>query len=72
MTLSEDDILWHKQNVPGIPIKDFEKMVELFGTSAKDNDSEKSPNAKEVIEQASEEIMKQHTFITIEETGEIW
>jgi putative DNA primase/helicase len=72
MTLSEDDILWHKQNVPGIPIKDFEKMVEVFGTSAKDNDSEKSPNAKEVIEQASEEIMKQHTFITIEETGEIW
>lgn len=32
----------------------------------------KDPNAKEVIKQASEEIMKQHTFITIEETGEIW
>ena len=25
-------------------------------------------NAKEVIKQASEEIMKRHTFITIEET----
>ena len=32
----------------------------------------KDPNAKEVIKQASEEIMKQHTFITIEETGEVW
>ena len=32
----------------------------------------KNPNAKEVIEEASEQIMKQHTFITIEETGEIW
>ena len=36
------------------------------------NGNNKDPNAKEVIKQASELIMKQHTFITIEETGEIW
>jgi phage/plasmid-associated DNA primase len=45
--------------------KEFDK---LFGRDKGNRD----PNSREVIEQASEEIVKQHNFITIEETGEIW
>lgn len=39
---------------------------DLFGRGNKD------PNSKQVIKTASEQITKDHTFITIEETGEIW
>jgi P4 family phage/plasmid primase-like protien len=37
-----------------------------------DYGNDKDPKSKEVIKAASELIMKDHTFITIEETGEIW
>jgi putative DNA primase/helicase len=43
--------------------KDFDKEFGRVKSS--------KPNASQIIEEASEQIMKDHTFITIEETGEI-
>ena len=70
MTVTDDDRLWRDQNLPSVSDEELDKIIHTFS-----NNEEKSTgslNAKEVIEEASELIMKQHTFVTVEETGEIW
>ena len=45
MTISEDDLVWYKQNVPNTPIKDFQKIIDVIGTG-NGNDKDKSKNSK--------------------------
>jgi len=71
LALTEDDRLWRDQNFPNMSDKELEKIIDTF-SNTKTKDTNPKPTGTQVIEGASEFIMKQHTFITIEETGEIW
>ena len=47
MTLSEEDVLWYKQNIPNTPFKDFEKIINVIGNENGDVKSEEKPAKNE-------------------------
>ena len=47
MTLSEEDVLWHKQNIPNTPFKDFEKIINVIGNGNGEAKTEEKQNKNE-------------------------